>query len=246
MTKNDFWARVSGFGIFYRWHPAIALRYLPIVERIKKTKEVGNILEVGSAGLGIAPYLKREVTGVDVEFTPPYHPFLKRVKASALKLPFSDSTYDVVLSVDMLEHLNEKDRALAISEMTRVAKKQVLIGVPSGKEAIHEDIYLHEFYKSKFGKKYKFFEEQIEEKLPAKEDMVKMIITAASNLNKKISVKVVGNENITVHRLLMKGWMTRNFLANIFYRKVLLFFIPILRLFDSPPYYRQLFFVEIL
>lgn len=203
------------------------------------------VLEVGSAGLGIAPYLKRRVTGVDLEFKPPYHPLLEKVKGSATKLPFKNSSFDVVISLDMLEHLKKADRKKAIREMFRVAKRQILIGVPSGKTAAAEDLYLHNLYQLKFGKSYKFFQEQIKEKLPEKEDIIKILRDVADDLVKTIMVETAGNENITMHRFLMKGWMTKNFLVNIFFRKILLLFIGLLRLIDSPPYYRQLFFVQI-
>lgn len=245
MIKNDLIAKIAGFGIFYRWHPAIALRYLPFVDEIKKIKDVRNILEVGSAGLGITPYLRREVTGVDIEFSPPFHPLLKRIKGNALKLPFLTSSFDVALSVDMLEHLRGKDREAAIAEMLRVAKRRVFIGVPSGRTAQREDKVLHKLYNHRFGRKYKFFEEQIQENLPEKDTLLTMIKNAALVNKKAITVKIVGNENIAMHRFLMKGWMTRNILGEFFFRKILLFAIPLLRTLDKSPYYRLLFFVTI-
>lgn len=244
MINDVFFGKLSGFFIFYRWHPAIALRYLPFVERIKN-QNFDTILEVGSGGLGIAPYLKRKVTGLDMDFKPPFHKFLKRVKGKACKLPFRNSSFEAVVSLDMLEHLKKEDRGKAISEMLRVAKKEVMIGVPCGKAAEEEDIYLHKLYETKFRKQYGFLKEQTEEKLPEKEGIIKSIESAAIDLTKTIVVKSIGNENIHIHRILMKGWMTRNILVDIFFRKILLFFIPFIRLFDKPPYYRRLFFIEI-
>lgn len=245
MIKNEMLAKIAGFGIFYRWHPAIALRYLPFVDEIKNMRNAQDVLEVGSAGLGISPYLRREVTGVDIDFTPPFSNFLKRVKGSATKLPFGNSSFDVVLSVDMLEHLKDKDREKAIAEMLRVARRKVFIGVPSGELAHKEDIILHKLYKAKLGRRYKFFEEQIQEKLPEKDMLLTMIQKAASANKKSITVKIIGNENIAMHRFLMKGWMAKNLLKDIFFRKILLFAIPLLRTLDKSPYYRLLFFVTI-
>lgn len=245
MIDNEFLAKLSGFFIFYRWHPAIALRYLPIVDEIKKIKNAENILEVGSAGLGITPYLKKEVTGIDIDFKPPFHTFLKRINGSAIKLPFVNGSFDIVISMDMLEHLKKTDREKAISEMIRVASKTVYIGVPSGNEAAKQDKLLRKHYKDKFGDQYQFFEEQINEGLPEKKEIYRMIINGAKYFKKKVNVEIVGNENMTLHKILMKGWMTKNLLVDIFFRKILLFAIPLIRLMNYPPYYRQLFFVEI-
>lgn len=246
MIGNDLLAKISGFGLFYRWHPAIAIRYLPLVKKIKETKNAGNILEVGSGGLGITPYLGRKATGVDLEFEPPYHPLLTRVKGEATDLPFGDREFDIVLSVDMLEHLPQKDREKAIREMIRVARRKVFIGVPSGQKSEEEDKIMHDYYRKKFGKDYKFFKEQIKERLPNKDIMLEMINRSAKQTKKEIIVKIEGNENISLHRFLMKGWMTKNILINLFFRKILLFAVPFFGIFEKPPFYRQLFFVEII
>ena len=82
---------LSRFNFFYRWHPEVALRYLPIVKRIKqykkelKKKEL-KILEVGSGSLGMAPYLKMPVTGLDVDFSGPKLSLLKPAQGKATKI----------------------------------------------------------------------------------------------------------------------------------------------------------------
>ncbi len=44
-----------------RWHPEVAIRYLPIVKQLKATSlSSGSMLEVGSGWLGIAPYLVKK------------------------------------------------------------------------------------------------------------------------------------------------------------------------------------------
>ncbi|MBI4990704.1 methyltransferase domain-containing protein [Candidatus Gottesmanbacteria bacterium] len=99
---KEFLIKLSSLWFFYRWHPEVALRYMPIVSEIKKLDEEISILEVGSGGLGITPYLRKKMTGVDVEFKPPFHPLLHKIEALATKLPFKDGSFDVVISIDML------------------------------------------------------------------------------------------------------------------------------------------------
>ena len=50
------------------------------------------------------------VTGVDLEFKPPFHPLLTKVVSRAEKLDFADKSFDVVISSDMLEHLPSSKR----------------------------------------------------------------------------------------------------------------------------------------
>jgi hypothetical protein len=246
MIKNDFIAKLAGGWRWYRWHPSIALRYLPFVDTIRTSGEHTTILEVGSAGIGIAPYIRRQVTGVDIIFEPPFHPLLKQIKGSALDIPFDNNSFDVVLSVDMFEHLKGHDRKKAIHEMMRVAKKKVLIGVPCGKQAHEQDEELDQYYVKHYGKRFHFFEEQVEFGLPEKEDIIEQIREAAQKEKKNIVLKVEGNENLKMHEWLMKGWMSPNLLTSIFFRKILLVAIPLLRRFNQTPTYRQLFYVDII
>lgn len=246
MIKNNLFTKISGLGFFYRWHPEVALRYLPLVTEINKMGERIKVLEVGSGGLGIVPYFKKPVIGVDVEFKPPIHPLLTQVRASATKLPFKNSSFDVVLSIDMLEHLFSSDRKKAIEEMIRVAKKKVLIAVPCGKEAYQQDLKLNAYFQKKFGTTYHFLEEQISIGLPEKEEIVDTIHTGAKKINKSVKIVIMGNESIILRNFLMKGWMTNNIFIEIFFRKILLFAIPLIRNINSEPTYRKLFFVDII
>ncbi len=181
----------------YRWHPKIALRYLPIVDIIKKScSEPYSILEVGSAGLGIAPYIEKRVVGSDLEFPPPIHPDLIPVKASALNLPFSNSSFDVVISSDMIEHIEPKNRKNTVEEIIRVAKHIACIAVPSGELAQKQDEWLNKHYEMKLGTKYKFLSEQVTYGLPRAEYISQIIHKAAIKLNKTITLEEKGNINL--------------------------------------------------
>lgn len=246
MIKSEIIARLTGLVFFYRWHPEVALRYLPIVDQIRKMKGNINILDIGSGGLGITPYLKREVTGVDLEFLPPLHRSLKKVKASAMKLPFKNNSFDIVLSVDMLEHLNRNDRQLAIDEMFRVARKVIFIAVPCGNLSTKQDYELDKLYFDKYKKHYHFLEEQLSFGLPEARDIKKSIIFSAKRMHKIIRLKEESNENLKLRRFLMKGFISDNIIINIFFRKLLLFALPFFRLMNSEPVYRKIFKVDLI
>lgn len=204
-----------------------------------------KILEVGSGGLGIAPYLKMPVTGVDVEFKPPFHPLLTKVVSRAEKLDFTDKSFDFVISSDMLEHLPPSKREKAVFEMMRVSKSGIIIGVPCGPEASGHDEELRREYIRIHKREFPFLKEQVEYGLPDITDIIRYINQAGKKLGRKIKLEVVGNENMATRQFLMRGWMSSDFMVNVFFRKILLPFIPLFRLLERPPYYRQIFFVEI-
>ena len=57
------------------------------------------------------------------------HPHLSLKRASIYKLPYKDSSFDLVLSTEVLEHLEEPEKAL--KEIIRVSRKYILLSVPN-------------------------------------------------------------------------------------------------------------------
>lgn len=233
------------FKRFSRWHPKIALRYLPIVEEINRIDEHGSILEVGSGSLGIAPYIGREVTGIDRDFSGPEYSELKQVRGDAAKLPFVNDAYDFVVNVDVLEHIVPEKRQQVILESMRVAKRALFIAVPVGTKAEDQDKILAKKYQDIYKKPFVFLTEHLTYGLPKENEMITMIKDASQKLDKKVRILTYGNLNLTVRYFLMWGWMTRYFLIDLLFRKIFLLFIPLLRRCNWQPTYRQLFFIYI-
>lgn len=244
MKKNKQLEVIKGIFFWRGWHPEVALRYLPVVDEIKRLGNKPSVLDVGSGGLGIAPYIGFSVTGIDVRFKPPFHENLERVKASAVKIPFADNVYDAVVSVDAFEHLTVGQRKKAVKEMIRCAKKLIVVAVPSGEKSYIQDKELSKYYRKKFGKKYHFFEEQLHLGLPEEKDIIEAVNNASKELNIKIKMKILNNENLSLREFLMKGWMTRNFFIDILFRKVMLLFIPLFVYLNNPPVYRKIFIIK--
>lgn len=229
---------------FYRWHPEVALRYLPVVEIIKKNKPV-NLLEVGSGSLGIAPYLRRSVTGVDLSFSGPTLPYLKQVKGNAQKLPFPKRSFDAVVAVDVLEHIEPEKRANVVAEMIRVAERLVIIAVPVGKEAEDEDRELSALYRKRFGVAHPFLKNHLTYGLPKDKEVIFWLENAFGIYDRRGIICDQQNESIWLHRFLMRGWMSDSILTNFIFRKVLLFAIGILRMINKSPAYRRIYVVTL-
>ncbi|MBI2029516.1 class I SAM-dependent methyltransferase [Candidatus Gottesmanbacteria bacterium] len=228
----------------WRWHPKVALRYLPIVNRIRNLHlEDKPILEIGSGSLGITPYLAKRVTGLDIDFSGPSSDLLTYVYGSVLKIPFNNNAFDTVLMVDVLEHIPPKNRKKAIQEAVRVAKKFLVIAVPEGRLSESEDKELSEYYKSVFLKEFPFYKEHLEFGLPKKEEIVNMVNLACKSYSKRATIRVEGNVNMKLHNFLMKGWMTNNIFIDLIFRKLMLLFIPIFTRLNQEPVYRKIFYI---
>lgn len=100
--------------------------------------DVKNVLDAG-CGEGFVLNLLyqykigRELEGVEfadeaINIGKKIHPYLNLKRGSIYALRSSDRYYDIVLCTEVLEHLEEPEKAL--KEIERVAKKYVLITVP--------------------------------------------------------------------------------------------------------------------
>lgn len=242
---KKFWQWIEKIFGVYRWHPKIALRYLPVVKELKKHGCENDVLEVGSGGLGISPYLKCRVVGVDTEFHPPIYDKLIPVAGFAQQLPFAEGSFAAVISLDMLEHIPPSDRSKVIREMVRVAKNFICLGAPMGEAAHKQDQKLRREYKEHYGEDFKFLQEQVEYGVPDEKNTIDQIRKAAASLNRRVDIRSIGNINLKFRLFLMRGWMTRNALVNFIFRKFFILLIPVYLTFNNPPTYRKLIFVEL-
>ena len=181
------------------------LRYAPIVDKLSRCPIDARILEVGPWIAGLAKFLDQHtIIGIDNRSLNrrilPQN--LKIIQASALSAPFPDSSFDHVVCVDVIEHLAPADRAGLIKESLRVTKDTLFIAVPSGRRAERVERFLYAvlapFYRI-FHKDLSYLREHIQNGLPAREDLLRVINTCAPSAQ----VSVVGNVNLYVWILCM-------------------------------------------
>lgn len=105
-----------------------SLRYKWYKERYFKNIKGKKILEIGCGDGGIVQYLKNENEVYAVDISKNAMKFLKQkgikpflADVSKEALPFDDSTFDIVIALEVLEHL--KGPQYAIEEVQRVLKK---------------------------------------------------------------------------------------------------------------------------
>jgi len=246
MNVENF-LKVSFDKFFKHQHPEAALRYLPVVSAIKKAKlQNSKILEVGSGSLGITPYLKKEIDAVDVDFSGPETNYVNKIDGSAEKLPFRKNQYDVVIAVDVLEHLSKNIRPHSIFEILRVARKLVVIVVPVGKLSGEQDKNLDNLWQKTFGTRNQFLYEHVKNGLPTVEEILVTVDKSLRKLGKKAKISSSPNLNLFVRYLLMKTWITRNRYIYYLYMKGYLLLVPILRLVNFGNCYRRIFVIEFL
>jgi SAM-dependent methyltransferase len=107
----------------------------------------GEVLDVGSGSRGVAGWLGPgwTVTAVDRSFGDevalrgPFEAAPRTMEADARHLPFPDASFDVVLALDVLEHVPPAERPRVLGELVRVARRRVVVACPTGSAALDAD-----------------------------------------------------------------------------------------------------------
>ncbi len=96
-------------------------------------QDVSTIIDIGCGNGKISNSLAEDydVLGVDISSAALQYVQAKKLQASAVSIPLADSSFDLVLSSEMIEHLTDADLRLAINEMKRLSKRYILISVPN-------------------------------------------------------------------------------------------------------------------
>lgn len=112
------------------------IRYKPIIDFIRCNK-TENILEVWSGSKWIwkfMPYLKYtwlDTTTSDYELQAnTTSKNMKFINGDVLNMPFPDNAFDLVFSLDMLEHIPKDWRLDAVNEIIRVTNNHAIIAFP--------------------------------------------------------------------------------------------------------------------
>ena len=116
------------------------------VDDILRRKPQASILEIGAGPHGLGCCLPYRFVGVDVSYPSPPVETQTAIKASALRLPFPDRSFDVVLGIEVLEHIPPDIRANIITELCRVSRDLVYLTHPYGRLARFDDHALRIIY----------------------------------------------------------------------------------------------------
>jgi SAM-dependent methyltransferase len=180
-------------------------RYEPVVRLVRELGG-GTLLEVGSANVGIRGYGLTEpewrITALDRSFdnygqaqgAPP--PGCEFVVGDARQMPFADRSFDVVVALDLLEHLPPADRPPVLAEIGRVARSRAIVGCPAGAPALAADRRLPALYRRFRQPVPRWLEEHLEHGLPEPRELER-------DLAQFGRVRLLGNENVYAHLSVM-------------------------------------------
>ena len=118
-------------------------------------RDCGSILDVGGSGGSILNFIQHPnlcVLDIDKTALMSSDKRTNKIVADGCRIPFKDDSFDVVVSIDSLEHVQVQRRNDYLCELRRVAKKKVLLHLPVKSD---DGMYKGEEYDEIFNKKYK-------------------------------------------------------------------------------------------
>jgi Methyltransferase domain len=157
------------------------------------------------------------------------------VLCSGDRLPFSDGSFDAVVSSDVLEHVPPQKRPDVIAEALRVTRSVAVFGFPNGPAAFDLDHDLYSDYKKRGTQPPEWLEEHMLYPFPTGD--------LFAELPAGWKMKVVPNESLAFHvwvmRMEMNRWRDRFFRLALLLAPSLVEWL--LRRTDREPSYRMIF-----
>ncbi len=139
MTATDT-VDTTNFAKFQTGNPVVRRLIDRFYDRLRAIVEPLGVETVLDAGCGegetiarLRDELPERVSAVDildecVAYTKRRLPFVDVSRQSVYELPFSDDAFDLVLSLEVLEHLTRP--AAGVRELSRVARSDLVVSVP--------------------------------------------------------------------------------------------------------------------
>ena len=136
-----------------------------IVGRLSGAPE--SVLDAGGVPRALAKHLPRGTRIVTANVEPPADLLVKGVT-----LPVEDASFELVTSVDVLEHIAPDDRPRFVAELVRAAKRRVVLCCPFGSpEHQAAEAELLEWYEALTGQRSQWLAEHVQNGLPTDDDL---------------------------------------------------------------------------
>ena len=136
-----------------------------IVGRLSGTPR--TVLDAGGVPGLLSRYLPRKAKVVTANVAPPADLLVQGVE-----LPVEDDSFDLVTSVDVLEHIPPADRAAFIGELVRAANRRVVLCCPFGSpEHQAGEAQLLDWYERVTGEHHQWLSEHVQNGLPTDDEL---------------------------------------------------------------------------
>lgn len=159
------------------FHQVVRYDYAQRVINAMRTEKKHTILEVGAGAHGnLAKYLPQdEILFLDIDLPSEVLKDRRFVIGDATDLVYEDEAFDFVIALDVIEHIPIEKRLAFIENISRVAKKGVILSAPFDDESEDVDQVLKSFYHISQVEPPIWVDEHITCKLPTEKSINELI-----------------------------------------------------------------------
>jgi len=146
--------------------------------KLKSSDKKLDILEIGAFNCRYLHELlpEHEVKYLDVEIPEEYQNNPDYMKADASRSGLLDKSYDIIIALDVYEHIHKNDRELFVSELLRIARKLVVFCAPFNSDKVSEsENRLNSWYKILFKQDHRWLKEHIDIGLPELNEVIQIL-----------------------------------------------------------------------
>lgn len=172
-----------------------------IVNRLRKDKETFRILEVGAnEHQNLEKFLPDDsIQYLDIKLPEHLLDNPRYILGDATDMTFDDSAYDVVVALDVFEHIPTMKREKFIDELYRVSARFYILTAPFSSLDVHEaEERVNNVFKSFFGQDFIWLQEHLENGLPRQLELENYL------KSKNISYQVLSHGDINTWERIMK------------------------------------------
>ena len=158
-----------------------------IVNDLRKNGETFKILEVGAnEHKNLEKFLPNDkIFYLDTHLSERLKNDPAYILGDATQMHFKDNEFDIVIALDVFEHIPKERRELFLREIDRVSSNLYIIAGPFYSDAVSEaELRVNAEYKCIFGKNHPWLIEHIENQLPNLEQTISIL----KNMDRKISM----------------------------------------------------------
>lgn len=171
-----------------------------IINEMRSDNEKYRILEVGAnEHRNLEKFLPLDkITYLDIQLPEELQKDPNYILGDATDMDFPDDEYDVIVALDVFEHIPLEKRNQFIDELYRVSSQICIITAPFlSKETVDAESRVNSIYKSLFGGDYIWLAEHKENGLPDK-DALEGYLQA-----KNVKFKMIGHGRLSIWEKLM-------------------------------------------
>lgn len=173
-----------------------------LINRFRSPGKSFRILEVGAnEHRNLEKFLPDDkITYLDIELPEHLLNDPQYLLGDATDMEFEDDKYDIVVALDVFEHIPEAKRNQFIDELQRVSKEFFVITAPfDSTKVVKAEIAANSIYKGIFGKDFIWLQEHRDNGLPNLNSLENYLLS-----KKNITYKIIGHGNIDIWEKMMK------------------------------------------